>query len=408
MAVRGLLLRPSSSYRLMLISQLNLSRKIQVSGKQIESMTVAARSIHSSSIMCKSQKYEYHEKNIENAVSHSKKIFSKVAMEKETLNKEAFAEAVEIFKGRDIRMRGHIQFIETALKVMKAYNVEKDITAYNQLFDVFPKGQFKAQNALQALYSHYPEPNVCAIRILQQMEDNGVMPNQATKDILISVFGKTGGAIRKYRRIMYWFPRFKNINPFPLPKILPEDPVEIARLGLKRIAEYEAEFKVQYLNGTDDNDSEAIEDSPEFIATVQSSEQRDMLHDYPRYRPVYVEGPFNLWLRDKKTSYFILRGHPLSIDDVPAATSVTKNPYPHEVEKPKDEPPEAPQEGPLFAMCSTNSKADGQEAMLTWVKNLQDDNPNLGKIPIYFNIFKSSSPLESVALNPGTTKIADS
>ncbi|XP_071965923.1 evolutionarily conserved signaling intermediate in Toll pathway, mitochondrial-like [Antedon mediterranea] len=403
--VQRVLLRPQQTNRL--FSQFLCPRNKCIV-MPVVSVTLPMRCICTSSINFKNRKYEYHEENIVKAVSLSKKIFSDVSLEKESLDKEAFEEAVTLFKERDIRMRGHIQFIDTALKIMKTYKVEKDIAAYNVLFDVFPKGKFIATNPVQAIYAHFPEQNLCAIRILQQMEDNGVMPNQMTKEILIATFGRTGGAIKKYRRLMYWFPRFKNINPFPLPRDIPSDPVEVARLGLKRISDYEAEFKVQYLDRKDDSDFVLAEDSPEFIATVQSGEQQDMLHDYPRYRPVYVEGPFNLWLRDKKMSYFILRGHPLSLDDVRIPQEV-KNPYPLEVEKPKDAPPESPQEGPLFAMCSTNSEDDAQDTMLTWVKNLQEDNPNLGKIPIYFNIFKSSSPAESlVALSPGMTKLPES
>lgn len=65
---------------------------------------------------------------------------------------------------------------------------------------------------------------------------SGIMPNMETKVLLVQIFGEKSHPMRKYQRIMYWFPRFKHINPFPVPKELPEDPVDLARFSLTRIA----------------------------------------------------------------------------------------------------------------------------------------------------------------------------
>ena len=35
---------------------------------------------------------------------------------------------------------------------------------------------------------------------------------------------------------MYWIPKFRNANPFPVPLELPDDDVEMAKLALKRMA----------------------------------------------------------------------------------------------------------------------------------------------------------------------------
>lgn len=64
----------------------------------------------------------------------------------------------------------------------------------------------------------------------------GIVPNIETKVLLVQIFGEKSHPMRKYQRIMYWFPKFKNINPFPVPKQLPEDPVDLARFSLTRIA----------------------------------------------------------------------------------------------------------------------------------------------------------------------------
>lgn len=62
------------------------------------------------------------------------------------------------------------------------------------------------------------------------------MPNTETKVLLVQIFGPKGHPVRKYQRIMYWFPKFKHVSPYPVPHQLPEDPVDLARFSLTRIA----------------------------------------------------------------------------------------------------------------------------------------------------------------------------
>lgn len=62
------------------------------------------------------------------------------------------------------------------------------------------------------------------------------MPDVETKVLLVRIFGEKSHPMRKYQRIMYWFPKFKHLNPFPVPQELPADPVDLARFSLTRIA----------------------------------------------------------------------------------------------------------------------------------------------------------------------------
>lgn len=62
------------------------------------------------------------------------------------------------------------------------------------------------------------------------------MPDQKTRFLLLKIFGEQSHPAYKYQRIMYWFPKFKHINPYPLPDPLPRDPVDLARHSLTRIA----------------------------------------------------------------------------------------------------------------------------------------------------------------------------
>ena len=52
------------------------------------------------------------------------------AIDEKNRNKENFKGALEIFKNRDVRRRGAIEFIEAALKHMKAFGVANDLECY--------------------------------------------------------------------------------------------------------------------------------------------------------------------------------------------------------------------------------------------------------------------------------------
>ena len=64
----------------------------------------------------------------------------------------------------------------------------------------------------------------------------GVIPDDEFGDILRDMFGTMTHVFRRYQKMMYWMPKFKNANPYPVPYDLPEDPIELAKLALKRMA----------------------------------------------------------------------------------------------------------------------------------------------------------------------------
>lgn len=87
--------------------------------------------------------------------------------------KDTFSKVLDGFMKRDVRRRGHVEFIYAALKKMPEFGVERDITIYNKLLDVFPKEVFVARNVLQLMFNHYPRQQECGLQILEQMEQYG-------------------------------------------------------------------------------------------------------------------------------------------------------------------------------------------------------------------------------------------
>lgn len=330
-------------------------------------------------------------------------LFEQVAKGAKT--KATFNKVVDVFLKRDVRRRGHVEFIYAALRKMPEFGVEKDLAVYNKLLDVFPKEVFVPRNFIQRMFNHYPRQQECGVQILEQMENYGIMPNVETKVLLVQIFGEKGHPVRKYQRIMYWFPKFKHINPFPIPHQLPEDPVDLARFSLKRIAsDLDAQVTVYQLPCTDITES-GEEITLPYIVGIQSPSQMELLAKHNPSRPVFVEGPFPLWLRKTCVYYYILRADP-----IPAEEKVEE---PYDPERCLDYPlqldldldvdlgddesfdVEELDEGPVFAMCMTSQ---GDQAVLNqWISGLQENNPILGQVPTLFRLDAGPKQLQAAA-----------
>ena len=98
-------------------------------------------------------------------------LFEQVARESKT--KATFNKVIEVFNKRDIRRRGHVEFIYAALKKMPEFGVETDLSVYNKLLDVFPKEVFVPRNFIQRMFNHYPRQQECGVQLLEQMESYG-------------------------------------------------------------------------------------------------------------------------------------------------------------------------------------------------------------------------------------------
>ncbi|KAI3376685.1 hypothetical protein L3Q82_017107, partial [Scortum barcoo] len=330
-------------------------------------------------------------------------LFERVAQDVKT--KATFNKVVDLFIKADVRRRGHVEFIYAALKKMPEFGVERDLAVYNKLLDVFPKEVFVPRNFIQRMFNHYPRQQECGVQLLEQMENYGVMPNIETKVLLVQIFGEKSHPMRKYQRIMYWFPRFKHLNPFPIPKELPEDPVDLASFSLTRIAnDRDAKVTVYQLPCTDITESGEEITIPHIVG-IQSPSQIEQLAQHNPSRPVFVEGPFPLYLRKKCVYYYILRADPIPADE--------KVEEPYDPERCLDYPlqldldldrdlgdeesfdVEDLDEGPVFAMCMTSQ---GDQATLNqWISGLQQNNPVLGQVPTLFRLEAGPKELQGTA-----------
>lgn len=110
------------------------------------------------------------EKKSKSLVTHDE-LFERAARDAKI--KANFNRVLDTFNKKDIRRRGHVEFIYAALKKMPEFGVERDITVYNKLLDVFPKEVFVPRNFIQRMFNHYPRQQECGVQVLEQMENYG-------------------------------------------------------------------------------------------------------------------------------------------------------------------------------------------------------------------------------------------
>ncbi|XP_044299527.1 evolutionarily conserved signaling intermediate in Toll pathway, mitochondrial [Varanus komodoensis] len=404
---RGSVLRQAASKR-------NLWQG-QRSGCPQNSRLVLVRSIHMSTALGKTtlpskdnkENTKHDEESTIRSLVTVENLFKKVSAEAKT--KATFLQALDIFCKRDIRRRGHVEFIYAALKKMPEFGVERDINVYNKILDVFPKEVFVPRNFIQRMFNYYPRQQECGIQVLEQMENYGIMPNKETKFLLLQIFGDKSHPVRKFQRIMYWFPRFKHVNPYPVPDPLPQDPVDLARLSLQRIAaDLDARVTVYQLPHVELLDS-GKSLHHQHIVGIQSPDQQSLLAHHNPDRPVFVEGPFRLWLKSTRVYYYVLRAELLPPEErKEEVIDPERNFYysmylDFDLERgPWDDEEfdiDEVEEGPVFAMCMAG--AGDQATLAKWIVGLQETNPILRQTPVVFRLTPSPQELQA------STKLED-
>lgn len=224
----------------------------------------------------------------------------------------------------------------------------------------------------------------------------GVMPDYEMEDMLVNIFGRRGHPVRKFWRMMYWMPKFKNISPWIVPNPPPNDALDLAKLAVERMCSVDLQSKISIYQ-TSDVES-AIDDT--WIVSGQSIEQKELLSNHKKEVAIFIEGPFLIWLRNKSVNYFILRGDSsykrenisddeyddVSKFDVPLFGFARPQPNKLTLKRSIHDQ----DDGVIYAVCCTGVST--KDSLLSWVRLLQkDDNPNLENLAI---LFKFKSPKE--------------
>ncbi|XP_065210650.1 evolutionarily conserved signaling intermediate in Toll pathway, mitochondrial isoform X2 [Planococcus citri] len=307
-------------------------------------------------------------------------------------NKQTFGQLVEFYKDKNFRT-GHVEFVYCAMKKMYEFGVNTDLESYKKIIDVMPKEKMVAENLFQADTMFYPKHQMAIVDLMVQMEENEVMPDRDMQDLILSIFGRRSQPIKKYWRMMYWMPKFKNASPWLLPRPVPKDPLQLSKLAMSRMCSIDLESEVEVFKTSE------LEDDTEdtWIVNGQSPTQRTLLLNHPQNQPIYLEGGFKIYLRKSAITYFVLRADvpPNRRKKTKRDTDVVKNlriPFFDHPDKDDIIPKISVHEqndGIIYAIAATGTSS--KNSLLSWLRLLEKHgNPTLGKIPI---VFKMSSPL---------------
>lgn len=222
----------------------------------------------------------------------------------ENKEREVYLDILRQYKSNNELRRGHVEFIQVALKYMDEYGVNRDLAVYKTLLDVLPKGKFIPRNFFQTMFMHYPKQQYVAVDLLGKMEHNCVMPDLEMQEMLLNIFGMHGLPLKKFWRMMYWMPKFANLNPWPCPRPAPKDPRVLARLAMSKISSVDVRSTITDFETKDVED--AIDDT--WIVSTMSSTQEELLRMQPPDTPISVEGPYTVWVADQCIDYFVLKG----------------------------------------------------------------------------------------------------
>ncbi|XP_021238648.1 evolutionarily conserved signaling intermediate in Toll pathway, mitochondrial isoform X4 [Numida meleagris] len=148
----------------------------------------------------------------------------------------AFAAALAELERTPGRRLGRLELVAAALAAMPALGVARQRDAYNRLLRLLPRGPWVPRGPFHRLFAPFPRQQECGLQILEQMERYGVVPDAETRFLLLAIFGPRSRPVRKCQRMLYWLPRMRHANPYPLPAQLPPPGLAAACLGLRRIA----------------------------------------------------------------------------------------------------------------------------------------------------------------------------
>lgn len=315
-------------------------------------------------------------------------------------DKQSFTLAIEVFCERDVHLRGHVEFIYVALRQMKGFGVHKDLESYKKIIDVFPKGRMLQTNMFQVEFLHYPKHQQCAIDILEQMEENGVIPDSEIQEMLTNIFGRWSFPNRKASRMLYWMPKFKYLSPWRLPEPLPDNALELAQLAVKQITSVDLITKVTTYNCEDLEDAFDLT----WIVSGQSQNQQEIIQKLPTDRPIYVEGAFRVWMRNVCMNYFILRADPRPSpeaskedpDDVGNLHNFDDEEFVDKSVMPIASVHEQ-EDGVVLAVCCTGTSS--RDSVISWIRFLEQTNPRLGKdLSVLFTLKSPIGPTDDIEI----------
>lgn len=292
-------------------------------------------------------------------------------------------------EGKFVPRISYIDFIDEALDRLKELGRERDLAAYKELIKVFPPGKYCPKSDFDFGIFHAPQ-QLCAIRILNQMDLHGVIPDKEVERLVIERFSIKSKVWLKCGRMNFWFMKFRNLDPNPLPEVVPEKTHEIAKVALVRMLE-DPKSLVTVTNTSSLPD--AIDRT--WVVYSQSPTQKDMINNLKEDSLLYIEDAGLTYVKDKYLSYFVLK---IYVDEETMKkrrqdpepdynyNTMKMKFYGKPIREKLKELEEVHFDGSGYVLALGITGTSSHDSVLSWLKILQRRNPRLSKMRVLFKL----------------------
>ncbi|EDQ85953.1 uncharacterized protein MONBRDRAFT_28699 [Monosiga brevicollis MX1] len=145
-------------------------------------------------------------------------------------------QAIDAFRAAEPQ-HGHVAFLNATMERVAEIDEPLPLATYDNLLNIFPKtNTFKTSSLLDAIWPRQTLQGEAALRVLNHMETDGLIPQASTHAILLRTFGAASAPVKKVTYMAYWMQRFFGSNPFALPLPLPQTDEAWLHLALRRFA----------------------------------------------------------------------------------------------------------------------------------------------------------------------------
>eukprot|EP00045_Choanoeca_perplexa_P010225 m.102873 g.102873 ORF g.102873 m.102873 type:complete len:349 (-) comp15202_c0_seq6:1111-2157(-) len=198
---------------------------------------------------------------------------------------------------------GQVAFINAVMDRVPSLKEPVSLTTFDTLLDVFPKdATYKNRSLLDAIWPRESLQSNAALRVLQFMEDDGLIPESSTHAVLLETFGRASGPVKKVTYMAYWMRRYFFSNPFALPRQVPETDQDWIYHALQRYAGADAD-----IHGFELTDTVKLTQPSAYYAV--SKQQETLLQNLDQLAAtarIAIAGRQRAWISGRKQHYLCL------------------------------------------------------------------------------------------------------
>lgn len=293
--------------------------------------------------------------------------------------------------GKFVSRMSYVEFIDEALNKAKELGLEKNLDLYKELLRIFPPGQFWPTNSLEFGLFHAPQ-QLAVTRLFHQMNRNGLKTDKEFEKLVVNAFSKKSDVWLLVTRYNYWSMKFRNADENPLPEELPNEPHQLAKLAMMRmLPDHKSIITVTNTSKVTGSTDKT------WVVSSQSPTQQAIIDRLDAKSTLYIEDGGLIFVGSRFLSYFVLKYY---VDDKTAESKKERPPdynfntlkmsffgMPIKDKLTSLEDKHYADGSYILAVCATGTSS--QDSLLSWLKLLQQRNPQLSKLNV---VFKMSRP----------------